>query len=668
MSTSFQPSLLALVGAVMCTACGTTPDKDAAADPAHSVDTTHTDNDDDTGADDDTGTPDDTVEPEFCSGTTQHRWDITDTEDVDLFPDGLLEAPNPDSPTGRSVVIDDTTARWLPGTPAIFLDGVRSFSGMSGFGTMGGVLLRFNDGTVSDVPLTADDSLTSDGWQLYDLGTTPPTRVPFAVDLQEGGVTAVVSPLRPLSAGTAHAFVLTTHATADDGGCIAPTATTRALLHGDSPPDHPHAAETAERYRATLDTLDLAPDHISAITVFTTHDELGAWREVAALAEDDPVSWGAFSGCEDRSGMLECTANTTVLDRRNADGLVDASVTPDEQPIPVSVWLPGDGTDGPFPVVVYGHGLGSKRSEGRLVAEMVSELGVAVVAMEAVQHGDHPTTGGSGGTDTDAIGFLGIDLSTVSLNPRLMRGNFDQTNLDRRRLLRLLIEQPDIDGDGHNDLDPHRIAYMGASLGAILGPQVLSVSPEVDAAVFSVGGARLMNIVRDTSALADFEFLIISLVGSSERFDRLLPVAQHLVDPVDPGAWAAHLVTDRFDDAPAPHLMVHVAMEDEVVPISAGHALARALDLPHMGPVVESVPLLTEVEGPLAANGVDGATHAFFQFDRVTSGSGVAPARHTSTPKSLEAEVQLRAFIEGWLHDGVPVAVDPYAELGTPPL
>ena len=34
----------------------------------------------------------------------------------------------------------------------------------------------------------------------------------------------------------------------------------------------------------------------------------------------------------------------------------------------------------------------------------------------------------------------------------------------------------------------------------------------------------------------------------------------------------------------------------------------------------------------------------------------------------IEAEVQLRAFIDGWLADGVPVAVDPYAELDTPPL
>ncbi len=657
-------SLLLLAGILGLVACTNDPEKSesAGSETAPEGTTDGTTDTTDTG-DEDPGPP-----PEFCAGTTTHRWDITDTEDVDLFPDGLLEAPDPDSPTGRSVVINESTARWLPGTPNIFLEGVRSFNGLSGFGTMGGVLLRFNGGTVSTVPQTVDESLEGTGWQLLDLSSSPPERVPFEVDVQEDGATVVVWPLRPLAAGAPHAFVLTTDATADDGDCIAPTATTQALLWGDTLPDHPNAAETAERYRSTLDTLGLAPADISALTVFTTHNELGLWRDIVETAEADPIAWTADSGCVERTGMLECTANTTVLDRRNADGLVDPTITPVEAPIPVSVWLPGDGTGGPFPVVVYAHGLGSKRTEGRIVADMVADLGVAVVAMEAVKHGDHPTTEGSGGTDTDAIGFLGIDLSTVSLNPNLMRGNFDQTNLDRRRLLRLLTEQPDFNGDGQDDFDPTRITYMGASLGAILGPQVLSVSPEVDAVVFSVGGARLMNIVRDTSALSDFEAFIVTLVGSRERFDRLLPVAQHLVDPIDPGTWAAHLLTDRFDDAPAPHLMMHVAMEDEVVPISAGHALARALALPHLKHVQASVPLLTEVDGPLAGNGVDGSTHAFFQFDRISSGSGSTTAGHTSTPKSLEGEVQLRTFVESWLTDGVPVAIDPYAEVGTPPL
>ncbi len=606
--------------------------------------------------------------PVYCSGTTAHRWDITDTEDVDLFPDGLLEVDDPASPTGRGIVVTEDTARWLPGTPGLLKDAVLSLNRLSGFGTLGGILVRFNDGTVTDVPLTAEDSVNGTGWQLLDLSQGTPERVPFEVSVQEDGATVVVWPLRPLRLGAQHAFVITTDAKADDGSCITPSETTQALLYGDTLPDHPHAVETADRYRETLSAIGLVPDDVSVFTAFTTHDETLKWREIMEEAEEDPAEWGDVTNCRDRSGLLECTVYTTVVDRRNEDGLVDASTTPVESPIPITVWLPGDGTEGPYPTLIYGHGLGSRRSEGYFAASMMREYNVAVVAMEAVKHGDHPTAEGGSTDYTAALEFLGLDISTVSINPDLLQGNFDQTNLDRRRLLSLMLAEPDFNGDGVDDFDPEGIGYVGVSLGAILGPQLMATSPEIQGALFSVGGSRLMNIVTDTAALTDFESLLTSLVGSKERFDRLVPLAQHVVDPADSGVWAAHVLTDRFDSAPSPHMLLQVAIDDEVVPKSAGFAMARALNLPHMTPIAETVPLLAQVDGPLAGNGVDGATHAFFQYDRVSAGIGVAPAMHISTPTSDEAEFQMKAFVEGWLDDGVPEVVDPYEVLGTPAL
>ena len=605
--------------------------------------------------------------PVFCSGTTAHRWDITDTEDVDLFPDGLLEVPDASTPTGRRLEVTEDTARWLPGTPGLLMNAVLTMNNLSGFGTVGGILVRFDGGTVQDVPLTAEDSVSGDGWQLVDLGGSTPERVPFEVDIQEDGVTAVVWPLRPLKLGHEHAFVITTAASADDGGCIAPTDTTQALVYGDTLPDHPNAEETAERYRAALDTMELRPDDISVLSVFTTHDETLKWRAIAEEAAAEEVEWGNMLGCTDRGEVLECNVYTSVLDRRNADGLVDPDVEPSHERIPVTVWMPATG-DGPFPVIMYGHGLGSRRSEGYLAGKLMGEAGVAVVAMDAVSHGDHPSAEGGGDDYSAALGFLGLDLTTLSINPNLLRGNFDQTNLDRLRLLQLILNEPDFDGDGRDDFDTDRIGYLGISLGAILGSQLLSVSPEIDGAVFSVGGGRLMSIVTDTQALTDFEDIISSLVGSKERFDRLVPLAQHVVDPADSALWGAHVLKDRFDDAPAPSLLLQVGLDDEVVPKTSGYALARAMGLPHMAPVAEPVALLDEVNGPLLGNGADGATHALFQFDRVTTRGRVGPAYHVETPTSDEGQLQMRVFLEGWLDNGVPEVVDPYAELGTPEL
>ena len=93
------------------------------------------------------------------------------------------------------------------------------------------------------------------------------------------------------------------------------------------------------------------------------------------------------------------------------------------------------------------------------------------------------------------------------------------------------------------------------------------------------------------------------------------------------------------------------------------------MGLAHLTPVAEPVELLTPVDGPIAGNSDDGlSTHAFFQFDRVTRSGETVPAYHIETPTSDEAQHQMRLFLTAWLDGDLPVAADPYAELGTPAL
>ncbi len=602
--------------------------------------------------------------PAWCEGTTAHRWDPHATEDADLFPDGLLEVADPASPTGRSLVMTEDTVPWLAASPALLKEGFEGLNGMSGFGTLGGILLRFT-APVSDVPGSADESTGGAGWQLVELTDAGPRRVPFEADVQEGGLTVILWPLVPLKIGATHAFVMTTDASADDGGCIAPVETTRALLFGDPPAGVPEDAP--DRYRAAVDQLGLTPDDISVITVFTAHDETHTFRDLAAVAAEEEVHWVGPPTCTNVGDLTECDATITVLDRRNAKGLIDPTVDPVEAEIPVRIWTPKD-REGPWPVVIYGHGLGSRRSEARYVAQAMQGDGYAVVAMEAVLHGDHPSATGGGTTDA-AMRFLGVDLTAVKLQPAVLRGNFDQTNLDRVRLIHLIQTDGDFDGDGTDDLDGSQMGYLGISLGAILAPQLLAVTPSLEGAVLSVGGGRLLSIVTDTESLTDFEDILGALVGSTERFDRLVPIAQHVVDPSDSALWGAHVLRDRFDDAEPPSLLFQIGIADEVVPKSAGHALARALGLPHMQPVVETVETLTVVdEDPLAGNMAGGRTAAFFQFDRVTDGSRTVPARHVQTPTSPEGQLQMMTFLETWMDGEPPEAIDPYTVLDTPEL
>lgn len=602
-----------------------------------------------------------------CDGTTAHRWSPFESDDVEFFPDGVLMRADEQSPTGWRLDYSAELAPWLADTPPLLQQGLQALNRMSGFGTLGGTLLRFSAAVGDDLPGTAAESLTSEAWRWYDLSGDSPKRVPFEATVLEDGITVVLWPLVPLRRDAEHAVVVTTAAAARDGDCIAPSDATRHLLAGGTGVDAYERA--APRYLDALERIDLDPTAVSAVSVYRTHDDVGPMLRAAQQMLETQPEWGAWDGCRERGSLLECETSTTVLDARNEFGLVDDEVVPVEAEIPVTLWMPTEGT-GPWPVLIYGHGLNSERDEGWEIARRVSDEGVIVVAMEAVEHGEHPSVDPSDPSEP-ALRFLGVDLEGLAIDAEAIRGNFNQTNLDRLRLVRLLRTRPDIDGDGVDDVDTSLLGYVGASLGALCGAGLLATSADIDAAVLTIGGARLLSIVTDSELLADFQGIIELLVGSQEAFDRLAPVAQHVVDPADPGLWAAHLLHDRFDDRVPPHLLVAVGMEDDVVPPASGRALARALRIDHMPPIAEPLELVAQLdEAPVSGNVADGQrTAVFFQYDRVTRNGGEpGPARHTASAKSDQSAEQIRTFFTTLRDDGLPVVVDPYEVLGTPAL
>ncbi len=692
-SSVFRALILLTVASHFLVACGddtsdgVTPDvdagtdtgrdMDAGVDASDSTDTSDTGTEPGTDAETDDSTVSDvaTDVPElpdldWCESEVSHLWDPMGADELEFFPDGLLLREDESSPTGWRLDATNESAPWLAATPDLLAESFSSANDLSGFGTQGGVLLRFS-GPVNDVPLDARQSVESEGWQWWDLGAEPPQRVPFEARVLEEGRTVILWPLRALRLATEHAVVITTDAVTDDGGCISPSMATRQMVHGE--PDNERMARFAPSYRDALDRIGVLPEEVSAITVYPTHNDLIPVREVAELVVEEDVQWLDAGDCIERNAARQCEARTTVLDYRNEQGLVDPDTVPRQQEIPVTYWLPLEG-DGPFPVIVYGHGLNSERTEGYEIARRMAGDGFAVVAMEAVQHGEHPSvdpsTSVGGDADQPALRFLGIDLVNFKIDVRAIRGNFNQTNIDRLRLVELIRRDGDIDGDGEAELDSERIGYIGASLGAIGGSGLLALSRDLDAAALIIGGGRLLSIVTETESLGEYRPIIDAVIGSPDLFDRLMPVAQHLVDPADSATWAPHVIDDRFDGRPAPSVLATFALADDIVPPASGRALARAMNLPHFSEVLETVELVDLIpEVPLSGNINDGAgTAGFFQLDRITRNGEVRIASHTDTAKSDEVSLMIRSFFTPWAQGQVPVIVDPYIELGTPPL
>lgn len=610
--------------------------------------------------------PDPPAEPEpdppaFCEGATAQKYDPFGSTELELFPDDALTRLDPDSPTGLR--LDLAASAWAPEMPRMFAQSVVDMDVLSGFGRNGAVVLRFT-GAIEPVADGADASLDSEALALLDLDADPPERVPFTVTYSEGGQTLMVQPMRPLRAGALHGLVLTTAHPASDGGCVAPSDALRGLLIGQV--TDPRLERLVPHYERLLAAAGLGAAEVSAATVFTTHRDLDVFTEIGADIQARDYTWSEGPTCTAQDRWRLCEGAFVAWDYR--DDLAVRTATPKaEWTLPVSIWLPLDAR-GPVPTLFVGHGLGSGRGQAERLAELWTPSGYAVVAMDALRHGEHPTSTGGDGSET-ALGFLGLNLTGLQANGRQLIGNFNQTVLDRLQGLRLIRQAPDIDGDGAADLDVERIGYYGVSLGGLLGPGLAALDPTLDMAVWQVPGGHLSTFVTASEELESFMPALANLVGGKDRFDRLIPLLQAAIDSADPATWAPSVLRDRPGGGGPLHLLMAVSTFDEVVPPPTGRYLARALGLPHVGPVFDPVDFVEQVPAPVKSNTPDGvSTVGYTQLDRITENGVVEESRHASTPLSLEAQHQARAFIEPWADGGEPLVIDPYAELGTPPL
>ena len=309
------------------------------------------------------------------------------------------------------------------------------------------------------------------------------------------------------------------------------------------------------------------------------------------------------------------------------------------------IFLPLNRTE-PLPVLIYGHGLNSGRTEADQLADEFSENGdFALVALDSLMHGDHPTR--LPDSMIPALDFLGVKITEARVDGAAMHGNFTQTVVDRLLLLQLIRRQPDFDGDGIDDFDPSRIGYFGVSLGGMLGSLFLANTHNIPAAVMSISGGRLIQFLSDIPQLEPFRPALNNLAGGEVKAERVVLFAQTLVDSADPATFAQFILKDRlYPDSMPPHLLMPVADQDDTVPPETGYSLARALGIPHIGPVITEVFGLEQQNAPASDNTAFGVTAGYFQFDRISNDeqTRVRVATHAKLPPSPEALLQTRHF------------------------
>ncbi|MCA9523050.1 MAG: hypothetical protein KC609_18875 [Myxococcales bacterium] len=585
----------------------------------------------------------------------------------EVFPDDFFTVDDPSTSTGLRVVVDDTNAPWAKQIPANLLNAYTELNKLNGWGTTAGIYLRFG-GSLATLPSGDPDSLTSDAIWLVQLTSDGYKRIPYETKRIDDGATVLILPMIPLEPKTRHAVIVTDALTDANGGCIAPSPLLAKLLHGEA--KEPRFARLNGRYAELLQKTGLSASRVRAATVFTTQSIVESSVTIAADIRSRTFTWATRS-CELKEKYRQCE-NTFVANHYRKDGIVADGTPQESYTIPVTIWLPKDGT-GPFPTIIYGHGIGGNRLQAaEFLSELATSLGVAVVAIDAVAHGQHPL--GSGGSYIlDIAKFFAVDVSTLTFEPLVQRDNWRQSTYDKLQLIELLASDPDVDGTPGDELDLGKLGYVGGSLGSIMSNELLALSDRFKWAIITVGGGRVVSIISEAPAFNAVVDLVKPADWTAGDLERAYPLAQTLIDAGDSANYATHILKNRLPGAGTipPHLLVVMALGDDTVPNVSTLMQVRSLDLPLFEPYFIEPGLVPLQSLPQSLNWVGGTTTAgFFQYDRYRStiDGPVKKAGHVSVNKGIEFLFQAQHFIETWLANGKPEVIDPYDALETPPL
>lgn len=615
-------------------------------------------------ADSSTGEPG----PRFCRGAFAVRYD-PNAPGIDAFPDDLW---TDDAETRTGVQLRSPFATLaeddpMAGFPSVFT----RLPTLDGFGTTAPVFLRVGapvDAASLPAPGTEADPLMST-LLMVDLDADPVVFVAFEWRLvaehgEEDGTTVILAPLRPLRSDGRYGVVMTNGVTDESGDCFAPSPAMQELLEGTA--TDPLLTRLDGRYADLIDALREAgtiaePHELSAAIVYTTATTI---RQSTAIATAISLSLPSPLALEEcfSSGYpwFDCRGVLSMVDFTDADGIVTGTAPQSTYEVPVIALVPQAG-DGPFPTVIFGHALTGDRTSALYSALELVPQGYAVLAIDAPKHGDHPDPAITNPT----FDLLGLSNDPADpFDPFDARDNFRQAAFDKLQLVHRVVAGMDVTGDGDPDFDPEHLHYIGHSLGAAMGPQLLAYTDAFVQGTLVVGGGNLTNIVDQASEFQPLVGLVTQDFSEAERA-RLLAITQTAIDGGDPMAYAPFVVADRLDgfDARAPHVLAQMALDDTVVPNSSTAYLVRALGIPIVGEAklamrgVEVIDVL-----PVRGNMGGGLTAGLYQFDRMAGDAGVLlEATHRGLQSDPYAFAQQLEFRDSLDDPRGPQIIDPFA-------
>lgn len=595
----------------------------------------------------------------------------TDT-DIPVWPAMEVLTDDPTTETGHRLVFDPAThpsiGLRLQGYLPTFTD---DLSTVDGFGVNAEAFFSyaraFDDATLQALPLSVHQGL---GFVVISPG--PVRFVPALIQTTDLGTTLLMAPLTPLPENAEVAAFVSRTLTPAAGGCLEPSSDLVAML----------AAPDA-RTRAAIDALVsvgaiTAPSELVGLVAYPTQSTTPDSVAVAADIATRSFDWMATPTCMDEARWRHCEGQFVAQEYRDTHAVFHrargaAAVPLSTYVLPVSMWLPLHRT-GPVPMLIFGHGLGGGREQAAELAAFAAPMGIATIAIDAQAHGAHPTSlhpGDQLNTIFDFFGISFLNRHTRALEAARLRDNFRGSSWDKLQLLSLLVAHPDIDRDGTVDLDTTRYAYLGVSLGGIMGPEFLALEDALTAGVLVVPGGRVSSIISEGGMFAPLIAAATPPGTSAGDVRRFFPILQTIIERGDSASYGPHVLAHRLSGAGDPQsIEIGIVLDDNTVGNVSNYAIARALgDVPIVDPLLRPVPGIAHVAGPLMGNFDDGhggvITAGIIQFDVVGNGAGGTDmATHSNVGASDVGAAAWLDFLDTHFHGSVARIRDPYAAIG----
>lgn len=311
---------------------------------------------------------------------------------------------------------------------------------------------------------------------------------------------------------------------------------------------------------------------------------------------------------------------------------------------------------GPVPVIIFLHQLNRAKEDILTLANVACSMGMGIIAIDMVQHGErnrdliNNETGAlepDGQLDPSGTFFINLE------NFRMIRDNIRQSAADLFTLTKMIKDGADFNGDGQPEFDASKIAFLGSSLGGMTGTLFLAYEPGVDVAGLNVSGARLGELVPDSSVAVQVNAALAErgLFPGTPEYDFYFKMFQTVADDAEPLNYANPLREGSLPGGPA-HILLQEMIGETVIVNQYSQSLARQLQLPQVD-AVESYSGFTQVGTPHVGSGYTqftGGEHTFL-FD---GGDSTA---------QIGAMMQILTYLKTGL-DGEPTVINPFMAKG----